>query len=162
MLIHSPTQGVHEHFYANGKRHTRIIVAPKRSSTQMTANFSDHCTYRQSICSTYSSSDMPLTHQMRRNSLLVNDEQDEQFLTCYHHPSVGQRASTETQATTIMFLDSPPPTRSSRTAALNAFVETKKKQEKDQTTPLLCSSTEPSTIGHRSKPYGFTDATSDS
>ena len=161
MLSHSPTQGVHEHFYANGKRHTRIIVAPKRSSTQLTGNFSDHCTYRQSICSTYSSVDMPVAHPMRRTSLLVNDEQDEQFLTCYHHPSVGQRASTETQATTIMFLDSPPPSRSSRTAALNSFVEAKKKQEQAQTMPLLCSFTEPSTSGHRNKPYGFTDVNSD-
>jgi hypothetical protein len=29
MLLQNPTQGVHEHFYANGKRHTRILTIRK-------------------------------------------------------------------------------------------------------------------------------------
>ncbi len=149
MLIHNPTQGVHEHFYANGKRHTRILIAPKP-----TINLSDNCTYRQSLCSAYSSSEIPLTNQIRRNSLMNNDEQDEHFLTCRYHQTIGPRASSVTQNTSIMLLDSPSVTIK-HNSALVSFVE----NMKNPTTPLLHSSIEKSNVGKTIKPYGLTDTT---
>lgn len=154
MLLQNPTQGVHEHFYANGKRHTRILIAPKSTS-----NISQNCTYRQSICSAYSSSEIPLNHQYRHNSILINDEQDEHFLTCYHHPTVGPRASSVTQTTSIMLLDSPSASIK-HNSSLISFVEQIKHQQQEQTIPLLSSSMESSNLGKIKKPYGLTDITS--
>jgi hypothetical protein len=151
MLLHNPTQGVHEHFYANGKRHTRILIAPKSTS-----NLSQNCTYRQSLCSAYSSSEIPLTNQIRQNSIMINDEQDEHFLTCYHRQSIGPRDISVTQTTSIMLLDSPSTTMQ-RNSALVSFVEHIKNQQNDQTTPLLNSSSEKSPSGKIIKPYGLTD-----
>jgi len=146
MLIHNPSQGVHEHFYSNGKRHTRILIAPKS-----TLNFSENCTYRQSLCSAYSSSEIPLTNQIRTNSLMITDEQNEHFLTCHYQQTTGPRASSATQATSIMLLDSPSATIK-HNSALVSFVENIKNQQNDQTTPLINSSIEKSI-----KPYGLTD-----
>jgi hypothetical protein len=151
MLVHSPSQGIHEHFYANGKRHTRILVAPKT-----TLNMSENCTYRQSLCSAYSSSEIPLTNQIRQNSLMTNDEQDEHFLTCHYHQTIGPRASSATQTTSIILLDSPSATIKNN-SALVSFVENIKNQQNNQKTPLLNSSIE-KTI----KPYGLTDITPNS
>lgn len=150
MLIHNPSQGVHEHFYANGKRHTRILVAPKPMST----NYSENCTYRQSLCSAYSSSEIPLTNQIRQNSLMITDEQDEHFLTCRYQQTVGPRASSATQTTSIVLLDSPATTIRNRNS-LVTFVENIRNQQLDQTTPLL----NPSFEQHNFKPYGLTDTT---
>ncbi|CAM4856465.1 unnamed protein product [Rotaria socialis] len=151
MLRHSPSQGLHEHFYSNGKRYTRVIVAPRPS-----INLSQTCTYRQSICSAYSLSEIPLTNQkqrLRQNSSMFNDEQDENFLTCYHHQTVEPRMSSVTQATSIMLLDSP--TRSVKhNSALVSFVENMKNQ---QTTPLLRSNLERTAFAKTIKPYGLTD-----
>lgn len=151
MLIQNPTQGVHEHFYSNGKRHTRILIAPKP-----TTNFSENCTYRQSLCSAYSSSEIPLANHIRRNSLMINDEQNEHFLTSHYHQTIGPRASSITQATSIMLLDSPSITMKNN-SALVTFVENIKHQQNDQTTPLINSSSEKSI-----KPYGLTDLTPNS
>jgi hypothetical protein len=161
MLIHSPSQGVHEHFYANGKRHTRILIAPRPSLPQITSNLSQNCTYRQSVCSAYSTSEIPLTNQMRLNSIMTNDDQDEHFLTCYHHQTVGPRASSVTQTTSIILLDSPS-TTIKHNSALVSFVENIKNQQHDQATPLLGSATKNSTSGKIIKPYGLTDITSNS
>jgi hypothetical protein len=124
-------------------------------------NFSENCTYRQSLCSAYSSSEIPLTNKIRRNSLMMNDEQDEHFLTCHYHQSIGPRASSATQTTSIMFLESPCATIK-RNSALVSFVENMKNQQYDQTTPLLNSSMEKSNLGTRITPYGLTDTTSNS
>ncbi|CAF0785244.1 unnamed protein product [Adineta ricciae] len=56
---YNPAQGVHEHFYAHGKCHTRILVAPKHLLSLPT----NADTYRQSMCSTYSLSQIPITRQ---------------------------------------------------------------------------------------------------
>ena len=149
MLIHNPSQGVHEHFYANGKRHTRILIAPKPRTS--TTNYSDNCTYRQSLCSAYSSSEIPLTNQIRQNSLMMTDEQDEHFLTCRYQP----RASSVTQTTSIVLFDSPTTSIRNRNS-LVSFVENIKHQQLDQTTPLLNSSYEQNHF----KPYGLTDTAS--
>ena len=91
MLLQNPSQGVHEHFYANGKRHTRILVAPKASSSvQYTSNYTDNCTYRQSVCSSYSAAEIPLTNRMRLSSALIPDEQDEHFSHLLSRSSDGQ------------------------------------------------------------------------
>jgi hypothetical protein len=159
MLMHSPSQGVHEHFYSNGKRHTRILIAPKRTS-----NLSEICSYRQSICSAYSSSEIPLTnqnHEIRHNSIMINDDQDEHFLTCYHRQSLGPRASSATQTTSIMLLDSPTATIK-HNSGLVSFVENIKNQQREQTTPLLSSAIEKSTLAKTMKPYGLTDMTPNS
>ncbi|UJR27501.1 hypothetical protein I4U23_008785 [Adineta vaga] len=135
MLLHSPSQGVHEHFYSNGKRHTRILVAPKRPS-----NVSDICTYRQSICSAYSSSEIPLAnqnYQFRLNSMIINDDQNEHFLTSYKHQALGPRASSITQTTSIMLLDSPTSTIKRNRSDLTEFVDNvKQNQEQEQTTSI--------------------------
>ncbi|CAF0869161.1 unnamed protein product [Adineta steineri] len=163
MLLHGPSQGVHEHFYSNGKRHTRILVAPKRTS-----NLSDICTYRQSICSAYSSSEIPLTnqnHQLRHNSILMNDEQDDHYLTSYQRQSLGPRASSITQTTSVMFLDSPTTVvkHNNNNSELVSFVENMRNQQYDQTTPLLNSCSENTSSGKTTtKPYGLTDLTSNS
>lgn len=147
MVSQDPAQGIHEHFYANGKRHTRILIAPKP-----TMNYTDISARRQSLCSAYSSSEIPLTHHLRRNSLMINDEHDEHFLTCHYQQSNGPRASSVTQNTSIMILDSPSAVIK-HNSALVTFMENIKKQQHDQTKPLLRSSMERSI-----KPYGFTDA----
>ncbi|CAF1275991.1 unnamed protein product [Rotaria magnacalcarata] len=151
MLLHSPSQGLHEHFYSNGKRYTRVIVAPRPS-----INLSQTCTYRQSICSAYSLSEIPLTNQNQRlhqNSIVFNDEQDDNFLTCYRHQTVEPRISSATQGTSIMLLDSP--TASVKhNSALVSCVESMKNQ---QTTPLLRSNLEKTAFAKTIKPYGLTD-----
>lgn len=156
MLIHNPTQGVHEHFYSNGKRHTRILIAPKPAT-----NFSENSTYRQSLCSAYSSSEIPLTSQIRRSSLMMTKEQDEHFLTCHYHQTVGPRASSTTQTTSIMLLDSPSATIKNH-SSLVSFVENIKNQQFDHTTPLLSSSYENTNSRKPVKPYGLTDVTPNS
>ena len=160
MLLQNPSQGVHDHFYANGKRHTRILIAPKPSSTaQFTSNYSENCTYRQSVCSAYSSSEIPLTNHMRHSSLLFNDEQDEHFLTCYHQQqTIEARPSTTTQTTAVMLLD-PSASSEQDNATLLTFVENLKKQQHDQTIPLLESTTTRSTLRRKIKPYGLIDMT---
>ena len=152
MVVQNPAQGIHEHFYANGKRHTRILIAPKPM-----INFTDTSARRQSLCSAYSSSEIPLTHHLRQNSLLINDEQDEHFLTCRYQQSNGPRASSVTQNTSIMLLDSPSAIIK-HNSALVSFVENMKNQQHDQNEPLLRSSTEKSSLGKSMKPYGLTDA----
>jgi hypothetical protein len=149
MLIHNPSQGLHEHFYANGKRHTRILIAPKP-----TTNLSENCTYRQSLCSTFSSSEIPLNNQIRRSSLMTNDEHDENLLTCHYHQALGPRASSATENTSVMLLDSPSVTIK-HNSALVSFVE----NMKNPSTPLLHSSMEYSKRGKIIKPYGLTDTT---
>jgi len=139
---HNPTQGVHEHFYSNGKCHTRIIIAPKNLLTTP-----QNDTYQQSICSTYSLSHMPLT---RQNS----PYQNEKFLTSFHHLAIAARPSSLTQTTSIMLLD-PPSVPIQHKTALASFVENIKN---DQTKPLLSSSTINQTI----KLYGLTDTTPNS
>jgi hypothetical protein len=130
--FHNPTQGVHEHFYSHGQRHTRILIAPKHLLTT-----SQNGTYRQSICSNYSLSQIPIT---KRNS----PYQDEHFLTSY-------RPSSLTQTSSIMLLESPSLSIKQKTALIS-FVE---KIKNDQTTPLLTSST----IGQTIKLYGLTETT---
>ncbi|CAF2817483.1 unnamed protein product [Rotaria sp. Silwood2] len=154
MLIHNPSQGVHEHFYSNGKRYTRVLVAPKP-----TINLSQNSSYRPSICSAYSLSEIPLTNQnqhIRQNSIMTNDEQDEHFLTCYHHQSIGPRISSITQTTSIMLLDSPSITIK-HNSPLVSFVENIKHQQYEQTTPLLGTNIERLTLEKAIKPYGLTD-----
>ncbi|CAF1012965.1 unnamed protein product [Adineta ricciae] len=137
MLLHNPSQGVHEHFYSNGKRHTRILVAPKRPS-----NISDIYTYRQSICSAQSSFEMPLAnqnYQLRQNSMMVNDDQDDHFLTAYQRQSLGPRASSITQTTSIMLLDSPTtPIRRNR-SGLDSSVDNMRNQPQEQPSPTKIS-----------------------
>ncbi|CAF1191984.1 unnamed protein product [Rotaria sordida] len=155
MLIHNPSQGVHEHFYSNGKRYTRVLIAPKPI-----INLTQTSNYRQSICSAYSLSEIPLTNQnqqIRQNSMITNDEQDEHFLTCYHHHQpIGPRISSITQTTSIMLLDSPS-TTIKHNSTLVSFVENIKNQQYEQTIPLLSSTNEKSTLGKTIKPYGLTD-----
>ena len=142
MPFHNPTEGVHEHFYSNGKCHTRIIIAPKNLLTPP-----QNDTYQQSICSTYSLSHMPLS---RQNS----PYQDEKFLTSYHHLAIATRPSTLTQTTSIMLLE-PPCLSIEQKTALASFVE---KIKNEQTEPLLSSST----IAQTRKLYGLTDTTPNS
>ncbi|CAF4363208.1 unnamed protein product, partial [Adineta steineri] len=135
----NPTQGVHEHFYSQGKCYTRILIAPKHLlSTPQNA------TYRQSISSTYSLSQIPIT---RQNS----PYQNEKFLTSYPHLPLSTRPSTLTQTTSIMLLESPTLSIKNRTS-LNSFVD---KMKYDQTKPLLNFSTINQTI----QPYGYMDKT---
>ncbi|CAF0937694.1 unnamed protein product [Rotaria sp. Silwood1] len=156
MLIHNPSQGIHEHFYSNGKRYTRVLVAPKPTQNS---------SYRPSICSAYSLSEIPLTNKnqrIRQNSIMTNDEQDEHFLTCYHHQPIGPRISSITQATSIMLLDSPS-TSIKHNSTFVSFVENVKNQQYEQTTPLLNATIEKTTLGKTTTPYGLTDViTSDS
>ena len=162
MLLQNPTQGVHDHFYSNGKRHTRILIAPKPSSTaQFTSNFSENCTYRQSVCSAYSSSDIPLTKHIRHSALLFNDGQDEQFLTCYHQQrAIEARPSSATQTTAVMLLE-PVVNSEQDNPTLLTFVENLKKQQQqpDQTALLLDSAMNRSTLRRKIKPYGLIDMT---
>ncbi|CAF4717389.1 unnamed protein product, partial [Rotaria sp. Silwood2] len=140
--FHNPTQGVHEHFYSHGQCHTKIIIAPKHL-----LKIPENNNYRQSISSTYSLSQVPITKQ---NS----QYQSENFLTSFHHLSISTRPSSLTQTTSIML-----PESSSlfvkQKVALASFVE---KIKTDQTIPLLNSSIKCQTI----KPYGLTDITSNS
>jgi hypothetical protein len=85
---------------------------------------------------------------------MINDEQDEHFLTSHYHQTVGPRASSATQNTSIMLLDSPSITIK-HNSALVSFVE----NIKNPTTPLLHSSMENSNRGKTNKPYGLTDTT---
>lgn len=155
MLVQSPSQGLHEHFYSNGKRYTRVIIAPKPS-----VNLSQTCTYRQSICSAYSLSEIPLTHhqnqRLRQNSIMLSDEQDAHFLTSYQHQTSGPRASSVTQTTSIVLIDSPT-TNVKHNSALVSFVENIKSQQNDQSMPLIRSPVEKSTLAKTIKPYGLTD-----
>ncbi|CAF1241877.1 unnamed protein product [Adineta steineri] len=135
----NPTQGVHEHFYSQGKCYTRILIAPKHLlSTPQNE------TYRQSISSTYSLSQIPIT---RQNS----PYQNEKFLTSYTHLPLSTRPSTLTQTTSVMLLESPTLSIKNRTS-LNSFVD---KMKYDQTRPLLNFSTINQTI----QPYGLIDKT---
>lgn len=105
MLLRNPSQGVHEHFYSNGKRYTRILIAPRRSSAAFTSNYSENCTYRQSICSVLSASEIPLAAKQRHDSIL-DDEQDQSLVTCYHK-NAQARLSSSTQKTALILVDSP-------------------------------------------------------
>jgi len=136
---HNPTEGVHEHFYSRGKCHTRILIAPKHL-----LSIPQNDTYRQSLCSTYSLSQIPITKQNC-------SYQDEHFLTSYRHSSFGINQNSSTQTTSIMLLE-PPNLIHKKKSTLVSFVE---KIKNDQTIPLLNSSITPQTI----KPYGLTDAT---
>ncbi len=82
----NPADGVHEHFYSHGKCHTRILIAPKHL-----LSIPQNDTYRQSICSTYSLSQIPITKQ---NSP-------------YRHSSFGLRPNSLIPTTSIMLLESP-------------------------------------------------------
>jgi hypothetical protein len=130
----NPTQGVHEHFYSHGKCHTRILIAPKRLLT-----IPQNDNYRESISSTYSLSQIPIT---RQNS----SYQNENFLTSY--PTYSNSL---TPTTSIVLLELP----SLLKPTLVSYV---KKIKTDQTTPLL----NPSTIKQTIKPYGLTDTMSNS
>jgi hypothetical protein len=134
---HNPTEGVHEHFYSHGKCHTRILIAPKQL-----LSIPQNDTYRQSICSTYSLSHIPLTKQ---NS----PYQDENFLNSYRmHPN------SLTQTTSIMLLE-PPSLFLKQKSELVSFIE---KIKNYQTIPLLNLSI----ISQKIKPYGLTDTTPNS
>jgi hypothetical protein len=125
----NPNEGVHEHFYSHGKCHTRILIAPKHL-----LSIPQNETYRQSICSTYSLSQIPITKQ---NS------------PC-QHSSFGLRPP----ITSVMLLESPSLFVNQK-SALISFVE---KMKNNQTTPLLSLSKTEQTI----KPYGLTDTTANS
>ena len=157
ILMHNSSQDVHEHFDSKRQRYTKVLMKPKPTS-----NLSQDCTYRRSVCSTYALSEIPLTNQnqrIRQHSIWLNDEQDEQFLTCYHHQSIGQRDSSVTQATSITMLDSPSKVIK-RNSALVSFVENIKNQQYEQTTPLISSAIGQSTLRSTIKPYGLTDVAS--
>ncbi|CAF1028063.1 unnamed protein product [Rotaria sordida] len=141
--FHNPTQGLHEHFYSNGQCHTKIIIAPKHL-----LKTPENDNYRQSISSTYSLSQIPITKQ---NSQYQCDN----FLNPYHHLSISTHPISLTQTTAIMSPESSSSLIVKQKEALASFVT---KIKTNQTTPLLNSSIKCQTI----KPYGVTDITSNS
>ncbi|CAF1554215.1 unnamed protein product [Rotaria sp. Silwood1] len=140
--FHNPTQGLHEHFYSHGQYHTKIIIAPRHLlKTSQTNN------YRQSISSSYSLSQTPITKQ---NSQYQIDNS----LTSYRHLSISTHPNSLTQTTSIILPELPSLFIKQKTT-LASFVANIKT---DHTTPLLNSSVKCQTR----QPYGLTDITSNS